>query len=644
MTQKNNDSSKRVKMNEITKEILSKIPEGIISEVNFEAANIVLYTKDKDFFLNNNGLIREIVDLIKKRVELRPDPSITMDMEKAEEEIRKTLPEEAGIGSIIFDPQRSGVIIEAEKPGLAIGKQGSLLRDIRTKTLWIPLIRRKPAIGSNLIENIRAVLYLNSDYRRKFLDKVGHRIYDGWIRGKKNEWIRVTYLGSARQVGRSCLFLQTPESRVLLDCGVNVADDANPYPHLEAPEFDINELDAVVLSHAHIDHCGFIPYLYKFGYKGPVYCTAPTRDVSALLLLDYIKIQRAEGKEPIFSAEDVKEFVKHTITLEYNEVTDITPDIRITLYNAGHILGSAMVHIHIGNGLHNLLYSGDQKYGKTLLLEPAVTMFPRLETLMLESTYGGREGGSMPQRPDSDSELISIVKETFKRGGKVLIPTLGVGRSQEVMLAIESSVRSGKIGPISVFIDGFVWDVTAIHTAYPEFLNNSVRKLIFHKDQNPFLHEIFKRVGSQKERMQIIEETGPCVILATSGMLVGGPSVEYLRHLADNPRNSLCFVNYQGEGSLGRRIQKGEKEFTVQSGGKQEIVQVKLEVHTVEGFSGHSSRPQLLNFVNKCDPRPRKVIVNHGESSRCLELASSIHKNFRIETVAPRNLDCVRIK
>ena len=629
----------------IIKEIMKDLPSDKISEANFEAANIVLYTKDKDFFLNNNGLIKKIVDSIKKRVELRPDPSITMDMEKAEAEIRKIIPEEAGVDQIIFDPQRSRVVIEAEKPGLAIGKQGAILRDIRSKTLWVPLINRKPAIRSKLIETIRAVLYKNSDYRRKFLDKAGHRIYDGWIRDKKEEWIRISYLGSGRQVGRSCLFLQTPESRILLDCGVNVADDQHPYPFLEAPEFNINDLDAVIVSHAHVDHSGFVPYLFKYGYRGPVYCTEPTRDVMSLMLLDFVKIQRSEGKDPVFTTDDIKEMVKHTVTLEYDEVTDVTPDVRITMYNAGHILGSAMVHMHVGNGLHNILYSGDQKYGRTSLLDPAVTVFPRLETLLLESTYGGKDN-STTERQQSDEELKKIVKETVKRGGKILIPTLGVGRSQEIMIVIENMVRNGTLDKIPVYIDGLVWDVTAIHTAYPEFLNNSIRKLIFHKDQNPFLSEIFKRVGSQDERMQLIEETGPCVILATSGMLQGGPSVEYLRHLADNKKNSMIFVNYQGEGSLGRRIQRGEKEYTAdgKNGNKKEVVQIKLGVHTVEGFSGHSNRTQLMNFVGKCEPRPKKIIINHGESSKCLDLASSLHKNFRLETTAPRNLESVRIK
>ena len=289
---------------EITKEILKYIPEGKVSEVFFEGANIVLYTKKKEFFLDNGGIIKSIVDQIKKRIELRPDPSICMEMEKAEKAIKKLVPEEAKLGNIIFDPQRSIVIIEAEKPGVAIGKDGELLQEIKKKTLWVPIIRRTPTIRSPLIENIREVLYQNNDYRRKFLHKTGERIYNGWLRRqKKEEWIRITYLGSGREVGRSCILLQTPESRILLDCGMNVGADTQEeaYPYLEAPEFNISQLDAVIISHSHLDHSALLPYLFKFGYRGPVYCTAPTRDIMALLQLDFVKIQRDEGKEPIYS-------------------------------------------------------------------------------------------------------------------------------------------------------------------------------------------------------------------------------------------------------------------------------------------------------------------------------------------------------
>jgi len=631
-------------LSEILKEISKQIPGDKISDAGFEGANIVLYTKDKEFFLDNKGVIKSIVDQIKKRIELRPDPSVCMDMENAEKTIKDMVPEEAGLSDVIFDAQRSMVIIHAEKPGLVIGKQGELLRSIREKTMWVPLIKRTPAIRSKLTESVRSVLYENSDYRRKFLDKTGHRIYDGWIRGKKEEWIRMTYLGGARQVGRSAVFLQTPESRVLMDCGINPASDNETYPYLETPEFKIDELDAVIVTHAHLDHSGLVPWLFKMGYRGPVYCTLPTRDIMALLQLDMVKIMRSEGKDPIYTSEEVKEMVKHTICLNYDEVADVTPDVRITLYNAGHMLGSAMVHLHIGNGLHNLLYSADMKYARTRLLEQAETKFPRLETLMIEATYGGKENVLPPVR-EQDDLLKKIVKDTVARKGKILMPTLGSGRAQEVMLLIEEMVRKGEIDPIPVYIDGMVWDITAIHTAYPEFLNASVRKQIFHKDNNPFLSPIFKRVGSAKERKQIIEEAGSCLIVATSGMLVGGPSVEYLKALADNPHNSLVFSCYQPEGSLGKRIREGEKEIVmrVDSSGKPDVLDIKMEVHKIE-ITGHSDRRELMNFMSKVQPRPKKVVINHGENSRCLDLASSIHRQFRVETVAPRNLDAVRIR
>jgi KH/beta-lactamase-domain protein len=633
-------------MTKILKEIMKYVPEEKINEACFEGANIVLYTKNKEFALEPGTCIKEAVDAIKKRVELRPDPSLTMDLEAAEKEIRSLIPEEAGLQQVIFDPQRSRVIIEAEKPGIAIGKQGSTLFDIKKRTFWVPIVRRSPPIRCQLIENIRLVLYQHSDYRRKFLDKIGHRIYDGWQREKKQEWVRLSILGAGRQVGRSCFLLQTPESKIMLDCGIDPAGIVgNEYPYIDAPEFHINDLDAVIITHSHLDHCGFLPYLYKFGFRGPTYCTAPTRDIMALLQLDMIKIARAEGKEPLYTSDEVKEAIKHTICLDYEEVSDITPDVRITLYNAGHILGSAMAHIHIGNGLHNMVYTGDMKFGRTTLLDPASYMFPRMETLMIESTYGGKDN-NYPSHFECENQFIDIITKTLERNGRVLIPVLGVGRAQEVLLVLEELVRTGRIKEIPVYVDGMVWDVTAIHSAYPEFLNGNVRKLIFQKDHNPFLAPMFKQVGSTKERQQIMEDTGPCVVLATSGMLMGGPSVQYLKYFAPSERNSLVFTSYQGEGSLGRRIQHGEREIAFDAGAnaKPEIVKINMEIHTIEGLSGHSSRKELMSYLYRCEPKPKKVIINHGESSRCLDLASSFHKQYKIETIAPRNLEVVRIK
>ncbi len=633
-------------MTAIIDEILKNLPENAqISETIFEGANIILYTKSREFFLNQHDVIRNIVSIIKKRVELRPDPAIAVDPENAEPIIRKIIPEDAGITKIIFDIPRSIVVIDAERPGIAIGKQGELLREIKQQVYWVPFIQRTPALRSQIIENIHQVLYENNDYRKKFLDKVGHRIYDGWLRGeKKQEWIRLTVLGAGRHVGRSCMFLQTPESRILIDCGINVAaSEPDCYPQLDTPEFRLEELDAVVLSHSHIDHGGFIPYLYKMGYRGPVYCTAPTRDVTALLTLDFIGVAFKQAKRALYTAADIREMVKHTICLEYGEVTDITPDIRLTFYNAGHILGSSMAHLHIGNGLHNFLYSGDFKYVRTALLEPAESKFPRLETVMMESTYGAKTDVLMP-RKEAEEALISAIKETIERSGKALIPVLGVGRAQEIMLILEEAIRTGKLMKVPVYVHGMVWDVTAIHTAYPDFLNRNIRKAIFHKDENPFLSDIFKRVGSKKEQDQIINDEGPCIILATAGFLNAGASLEYFKALAHNPRNTIIFVSYQYEGSIGRRVQGGDREVQIpNSGERPEIIKVNMAVKSISSLTGHAGRNELMRFIHDVSPRPKKIIINHGEASKCLDLASSLYKMAHIETIAPRNLDSMRL-
>ncbi len=627
-----------------SKEIINKIKKYLpkdsgVDDYAFEGANIVLYTKDKKFALTSKPLTKKIVDDIKKRVEVRPDEVLLEDVNSAEQTIRKLVPKEAELKDIWFDEKRSLVILEAMHPNL-INKE--ILNKITEKTFWVPTLRRSPAIKSDLIRNIRLTLYKNSKFRRRFLHKIGEKIYSNWERDNKY-WIRISCLGGFREVGRSSMLLQTPQSKVMLDCGVNIASDEYAYPHLDAPEFDPKQLDAVIVSHSHLDHVGFLPALVKYGFEGPVYCSEPTRDIMTLIQLDYVDIAEKENKKIIYNSRDIKELVKRTICIPYGEVNDITPDFRLTLFNAGHILGSSMVHLNIGNGYHNLLYTGDYKFSQTPLLSPAITRFQRVETLITESTYGGSQN-IQPSKEESEMFLSKIIKETIARGGKVLIPVLGVGRAQEVMIIIEKMVREKKIPKIPVYVEGMVWDITAIHTAYPEFLNKNIKKMIFQEGYNPFLSEIFHQPGSIKERKKIIEEGGPCVILATSGMLTGGPSVYYLEHLADDPKNSLVFVSYQGKGSLGRIIQRGDKEVTIRaSNGKREILPIKLEVYTIEGLSGHSDRNQLINFITRLSPRPKKIIVNHGESSKCLDLASSIYKRLKVETVAPKNLDALRL-
>lgn len=630
-------------MPDILKSIQEELPK-VINDATFEGANIVLYTDDKDFFKSGESKVKDVVDKIKKRIELRADKSILAPEEDTAQTIRALVSEEAEITNIIFDTQRSSVIIEAKRPGLVIGKQGSVLNDIKKSTMWSPTVRRSPIIPSKITEKIRSVLYANNTYRRKFLNDIGKKIYNEWNPEKMDMWVRLTYLGSGRQVGRSCLLLQTPNSKVLLDCGINpaIADGQERFPYLNVPEIgELSSIDAIILSHAHIDHCGLLPYLYKMGYRGPVYLTEPTRDIAALLSLDFVGVAYKQAASPLYRAEDIKEMVRHSIALEYGEVTDVTPDIRITLYNAGHVLGSAQVHINIGNGLHNFVYGADTKYGKTRLLDPAVNHFPRIETLTIESTYGSKDD-ILPPRKETEDKFLEMAQRTIARGGKVLLPELGLGHAQETILRVEEAVRTGLLPKVPIYIDGMVWDITAIHTAYPDFLSSSVRNQIF-QDNNPFASDILKRVGSPIERKEVIEG-GPCIIIATSGMLVGGASVEYFRNLADGPNNMIMFGCYQAIGSLGRQIQEGNKEVNLGKDYNNEKIEVKMEVQTLHGLSAHSGRNELMQYVSRMNPRPKKIIINHGEVSKCLDLASSLYKLTRTETIVPRNLETIRLK
>ncbi len=628
-------------MADILKDIQKELPK-VISSANFEGANIVLYTTDLAFFKDNDGKIKELVGRFKKRIELRIDPELLLSQEETTRIIKEIIPEESGLDNILFDTERSVIVLEAKRPGLVIGKSGSILKEIKERTYWIPVIQRSPAIQSKITENIRAVLYENSGARKRFLNSVGKKIYKEWNPEKVEEWVRITFLGGGRQVGRSCILLQTPQTKILLDCGINVAGKGkDKFPYLDVAEFKINELDAIILSHAHLDHSGLCPYLYKMGFKGPIYMTPPTRDISALLALDFIGVAYKQAAMPLFSSKDIKEMVKHTICLDFNEVTDISPDLRITFYNSGHALGSAMVHINVGNGAHNLLYGADLKFTKTKLLDKAVCNFPRLETMIIESTYGAKTD-ILPPRKESEEQLINAIKATIEKGGKVLIPELGLGRAQETMLILEEAMRNNVLPKVPIYIDGMIWDINGIHTAYPDFLNSDVRREIFNNN-NPFVSDIFQRVGSAMERKQVIEG-GPCVVLATSGMLVGGASVEYFRHFATSKKNKLCFVCYQGVGSLGRQVQEGVRKVMMNNEGKEEEVEINFEIVTIAGLSAHAGRNELLDFVNKCNPRPNKIIINHGEQSKSLDLASSIYKLNHIETNVPKNLETIRLR
>jgi KH/beta-lactamase-domain protein len=630
-------------LQKIKDEIIQYLPPEIsVKKIEFEGPEIAVYSENSDVeSTERSTILKDLAKSMRKRVVFRWNVEKRKDPSETESYIRNLVGEEAEVTAIEFDHTRGEVIIESGKPGLVIGKKGVNLKEIRSNTFWQPKTIRTPPLNSRTIQLIRSMLTKERQTQKDILLRIGKRIHRPIIFKDLN--IRLTALGGFREVGRSCILIQTRDSKVLLDVGLNVGNPIDKFPFFDIPEFSVRDLDAVIISHAHLDHCGLVPFLYKYGYRGPVYSTLPTRNLSTMLQLDFIQICEKEGTPPPYSKRDVKQTVLHTIPLAWGKVTDIAPDIKLTLHNSGHILGSSMIHLHFGKGGYNFVYTGDFKFQKTRLLEKANVKFPRVESLLIESTYGGPQD-RIPSRQDSERELRQILNATLKRGGKVLIPVLAVGRAQELIIVLEEFISKGLIDRVPIFLDGLISEATAIHTANPDFLSSDLREKILHQGKNPFLSDYFETVSSQDERLDILQG-GPCIILATSGMLIGGPSVQYLKALAEDSKNSLVFVSYQVQNTLGSRLQKGFREFQyVDAKGRTQLVKVNLKIFTLEGFSGHSSRSQISQFLRRIQPRPKLVIVNHGEESKCVSLSTMIHKKLRKSTKSPKNLETILLK
>ncbi len=626
---------------EQTKQALAEVlPEAIeVTDIELEGPHIVLYTKQLDAFLSGGDYLRQIAQRLRRRVLVRSDPAILSEPKEAEAAIRELIPVEAEISALFFEPETGEVTIEAANPGAAIGRQGSVLNELKRRIGWVPTVVRTPPIPSKTVEEVRIHLRHHFEDRRSFLKKVGVKIARDRLPEKI--WARNTALGGYREVGRSAHLLSTQNSKILIDCGIDPGSDRTPF--FNAPELlPLDSLDAVVVTHAHLDHCGLIPVLLKYGYHGPIYCTAPTRDLMTLMLLDAIKVTAQEARRGLYDSSHVRDMVSRTIPLRWGETTDIAPDMRLTLHNAGHILGSSIAHFHLGDGDYTLAYTGDIKFERSWLFNPAANRFPRLETLIMESTYGGYRD-VQPSRGQATEDFSRLASKVVGRGGKLVVPVFAVGRSQEAMLVLEERMREGKIPRVPVYLDGMIFEATAIHTAYPEYLNSQLRTQIFQQGDNPFLSDVFHRVDSSSMRSDVVDGKEPCIVLATSGMMSGGPVMEYFRSWAPDEKNGILFVGYQAEGTFGRRLQRGLSEATFMDNGRQITVPVRLEVATIEGFSGHSDRVQLMNYVATLDPRPQRVVLCHGEESKALDLSTSLHKRFNLESRVPYNLEAVRL-
>lgn len=623
--------------------ILNSIPaEAQITRVEYEGPRIALYTRSPKYLQRNNYIISEIVNTVKKRVVTRTEKSIRKDEQDAKAILGKILPSEAAITNYFFDDAIGEITIEATNPIVISQENGYDLADAMEQTGWKIRVRKAPNTPSSAIQTVYFALKSGSEERERFYRELGESIFRPRL--ATAEQVTLKTLGSFQEVGRSSMLVETSESKVLLDSGIHpgARNAWDAYPRLDWADVSLDEIDAVIISHSHLDHMGFLPALFKFGYDGPVYCTEPTLPLMTLLQTDFVKIAQIEGGRMLYDQKDIRDVIQHTITLPYGTVTDVSPDIKLVFNNAGHILGSATVHLHIGEGVHNIVYTGDYKYGRTQLFDSATWSYPRVETLITESTYGAKED-IMPQREEVEMNFVNAINQILKEGGKVLIPIPAVGRAQEIILVIDQYMRNKLLVEAPVFLEGMISEATAIHVSYADYLSRELRVKMLEQGINPFVSEYFTSIEHPSNRDEALRE-GPAIIMATSGMLEGGPVLQYFEEVAPKEKNKILFVSYQVQGTLGRRVLDGSKQANLMSdSGKIKIVDVGCRVEKIEGFSGHSDYNQIIRFVGKLRPKLQQVIVNHGEKRKVENLAYMLQRIYRVPTLKPAVQEAIRL-
>jgi uncharacterized protein len=664
---KTSRSHKYVKDEEaIIKTIFESIPkESQITLARFEGPNIALYTKNPRFSLTElTYYLSSLSKNLKKRFVVRTDQSIRLQEDETRSIVSRILPKEVIVSALFCDEATGEVVLEVNKPESVISET---IISIAEATGWIAHLRRSPHIPSMSIKNIHTILKSSSKERSNFLRELGNRVFRDPIIKKEDEnqekenipekalvndkqnknWnnkeVYIFCLGGVKQVGRSCFIVMTSESKIMLDCGINPGENnaIDAYPRIDWFDFKLEDLDAIVISHAHIDHQGFLPTLFKYGYDGPVYCTEPTLPLMNLLQLDSVKISQNNGVYCPYEIRDINEIIKHCITLPYGKPTDISPDTTITLNNAGHIMGSATVHLNI-SGAHNILYSGDYKYAKTQLLDSAVSNYPRVETLITESTYGA-SSDLMPDQRVVYNSFTENINQTLTNGGKVLIPVPAVGRAQEIMLVLDKEMKEGRLIEAPIYIEGMISEASAIHMSYAHYLGQEVRRSVS-QGINPFQSEYFTVVNGWGKRDEVLKDQNPAIIMATSGMLEGGPSVEYFKEIATKENNKIIFVSYQINGTLGRRVLDGNTNEVsmMEKNGKVKVIPLKCKTQKIDGFSGHSDFNQIMNFVSRI--KPKRVLVNHGERTKSENTASSIYNKLGIRSSVPDNREILKLR
>lgn len=457
--------------------------------------------------------------------------------------------------------------------------------------------------------------------------------------------MKIKFCGATIGVTGSCHLLTTDRHRVLLDCGQfqgnKEMDDLNwePFP------FDPESIEAVVLSHAHIDHCGRIPLLVKRGFTGDIYCTDATADLLQVMLLDsaYIHEKDAEwqtkknartGKpavEPLYTVQDAERSLKLVKPILYDQLVELNDQMKIVFNDAGHILGSAITEIWVteNDQTSKIVFSGDLGViNRPILRDPK--KIKKADYLIMESTYGGR---LHPENSTSIDRLIHIIIATVKRGGSVIIPAFAVGRTQELIYELNMFYEhhpeyQDVLGDLNVYIDSpMATTATEVFRKNAQVFDEETKELILSGD-NPldFKNLIFTRSTAESQALNM--NRTPKIIISASGMCEAGRIRHHLKHNLWDPKNSIVFVGYQAEGTLGRALIDGVKEVKLFG----ETVIVAAEIHNLEGFSGHADQNGLLDWLGGFQKIPKQIFLVHGEEQSKIDFAKAAQERLGLST------------
>ena len=452
--------------------------------------------------------------------------------------------------------------------------------------------------------------------------------------------MKLQFFGATRQVTGSRYYLDTGKARLLIDCGMfqeRDFQDRNWEPGPLRPK----KLDAMLLTHAHVDHCGLAPKLVQKGFHGPIFTTSASADLVELILFDSAKIQaedaaykqrrhRKEGRkpkrpvEPLYTAEDVERTVRLLRPVQYEQPVEICKGVSAVFHDAGHILGSAMIELQIRNGerLRRVVFSGDiGQRDKPIVRDP--TELTRADVIVMESTYGDRDHTD-PLDDDIETQLAEVINRTVKQGGNVVIPVFAIERAQELVFHIARLRQAGKIPEVPVFLDSpMAADATSIFRQHRECFDLETWKMITSGD-SPFGFPGLTLVRSVQESKAISERNDPTIIMSTSGMCTAGRIKFHLRRNIVRPESTILFVGYQARGTLGRLILEGRDEIRIHG----RKLPVRAAIERIRGFSAHADRSGLMRWLGHFQEPPEHLFLTHGEEEEALSLAEHVREEL----------------